>query len=75
MVLGSSIGRCETNNECEYKYGQNSQCLNMKNGVGHCSFSPMYIARNMSGGKKKKSTKKRRQKCKKGTRRKRSTKK
>ena len=78
MVLGQTVGRCDNNTMCEDKYGNNSQCLNMnKDGIGHCTFSPMFAVKAFGGKKgtrRKRSTKKGRQNRKKGTRRKRSTK-
>lgn len=62
MVLGSSLGRCETHHECQVKYG-NSLCINKnKNGVGHCTKSFMSKVTSLGGKRKtnKKMNKKRR---------------
>jgi hypothetical protein len=58
MVLGSTLGRCETHHECQVKYG-NSLCINKnKKGVGHCTKSLMSKITSLGG--KRKTNKKRR---------------
>jgi hypothetical protein len=52
MVIGKSLGRCESHHECKIKYG-NSVCINMNSkGIGHCTGSIMSKLTSL-GGKRK----------------------
>lgn len=52
MVVGKSLGRCETHHECKIKYG-NSVCINMNSkGIGYCTGSIMSKFKSL-GGKRK----------------------
>lgn len=75
MVLGSTLGRCETDHACRVKYGKGF-CMNKnKKGVGHCSSGSIMSIITSFGGKRKTNKKKNKKRRKTNKKRKKTNKK